>query len=100
MRKFYVEIPAQGELKFRYFGTHIGPWTITVYDEDGKVLSDQSGTTRRYSMKEKAQSYADVTIKGNGKKRLCSMITWAESDAILTFFTPARFSTHPDFFRK
>ncbi|MBQ7207508.1 MAG: hypothetical protein IJS01_06880 [Lentisphaeria bacterium] len=100
MRKFYVEVPAQGELKFRYYGTHIGPWAITVYDEEGKILFDRSGTTVRFSLKKEASSYADVTIKGNGKKRLCSMITWAESGAILIFFTPARFSTHPDFFKK
>ena len=68
--------------------------------EDGKILFDKSGTTVRFSLKKEASSYADVTIKGNGKKRLCSMITWAESGAILIFFTPARFSTHPDFFKK
>ncbi|MBQ9501287.1 MAG: hypothetical protein IJU70_03920 [Lentisphaeria bacterium] len=100
MRKFYVEVPAQGELKFRYYGTHIGPWAITVYDEDGRILFDKSGTTVRFSLKKEASFYADVTIEGNGKKRLCSMVTWAESGAILIFFTPARFSTHPDFFKK
>ncbi|MBO7329031.1 MAG: hypothetical protein J6W00_09710, partial [Lentisphaeria bacterium] len=100
MRKFYFEVPAEGEVKFRYYGTHIGPWAITVYDENDKVIFEQEGTTLHYSMRREANKHADVTIKGNGKKRLCSMITWAESDAILTFFTPARFSTNPAFFNK
>ena len=67
MRKFYFEVPAEGEVKFRYYGTHIGPWAITVYDENDKVIFEQEDTTLHYSMRREANKHADVTIKGNGK---------------------------------
>ena len=86
--RFYFEVQAGKGSSISFYGAHAGGFGYWLFDDTGRLVKQATSWQARHAISTKPDAVLEIKVPGGEKKRLFSIVLWAENDAVFKIDAP------------